>query len=235
MAPRVLRRLFLWLFLGFLGITALLAIGAVLSSEFGDTQARVLSSSASISAASVLAMACAAFRERGRVPVFGSLGIVLAGLALLAALVLIWTQSEHPSEAMIKTTLLLVVYAVGTAHAELLLLPPLARRHAVAQPVGVGLIALLAALLTIVILDPEDVAEGLSRSIAVVSILVALVTLAIPILWKLGGEVRGGVAGAAVETLALRRRPDGTWVDAAGAGYRVERIEAGAGDGVSAP
>lgn len=223
MDPRALRRLFLWVFLGFLGCTALLAIGAVLSGSFGELQARVLASSASVSAASICAMACAAFRERGRVPGLGTAGIALAGVALAAVLVAVWT--EHPGESQMRWTFTIVVYAVATAHAELLLLPRLSPRHAPMQLLAVGSIALLAVLLTVAILGHVD-NEGMMRTVAVVAIVVALQTLAIPILWKIGGDegVSGAAGGASAPQLVLRQGADGVWVDAAGARYVVRRL-----------
>ena len=92
MEPGELRRKLLWLFVACLGVTALLAIAAVLGGDFSDFVLRVLGSSASVSAASICAMACAAFRERSRWPALGTAGIVLAAITLAFALVAIWRE-----------------------------------------------------------------------------------------------------------------------------------------------
>lgn len=231
MDPRALRRTFLWVFVGFLAVTALLAIAAVLSGDFGDFEARVLGSSGSISAASICAMACAAFRERGRVPQLGTLGIALSGLALAVVLVTIWIH--RPDDGLVKTALVLVVWAVATAHGELLLLPALAR-HGWAQVAAVAAIAVLALLLTFSIIG-ENIDEGMVRLIGVMAIVVALFTLVVPILWKIGGTAPAGAATAARDaattpgagTLVLRQAADGFWVDPAGARYAVQRLDGG--------
>ncbi|MCA8973189.1 MAG: hypothetical protein KDC98_00635 [Planctomycetes bacterium] len=213
MDPRALRRTFLWLFIGCLGLTALLAILAVLSGGFGDFQTRILASSASISAASVCAMACAAFRERGRLPRLGTAGIALVGIAL--ALVLACTWVEHPGKALVKTALLFVVHAVSTAHGELLLLPALAPRYRWVQTAAIVAIALLALQLSVLIVWQAD-DDVMLRLIGVTSIVVALTTLVVPILWKIGGESHA--------RLVLRQVADGAWVDGTGARYEVRRL-----------
>ncbi|MGK0205847.1 MAG: hypothetical protein ACI9S9_004940 [Planctomycetota bacterium] len=220
MDPHALRRLFLWLFVGCLGMTALLAIIAVLAGDFGDLEFRVLGSSGSVSAASICAMACAAFRERGKVAVLGTVGIALAGLALVAVLILIWFE-PRPLDNWVRVTLFLVLYAIASAHGQLLLLPSLAQRHVWVQRMAIGAIALLTFLLSIVILwEPAD--DDLMRPIVVVAIVVALLTLVVPILWRIGGESRT-LSGAELTTLTLTRSPDGTWIDSGGVSYDVQR------------
>lgn len=220
MTPRDLRRAFLWSFVGCLAFTALVAIVTVLSGDFGETQARVLASSGAVSAASVCAMACAAFRERGRVPQLGTLGIVLAGIALVATLVTVW--QEAPDDGLIKTALVLSIWAVAVAHAELLLLPVLAVRHRPVQVAAVVAIATLAALLTVLIVG-ELSGNAFARLLGVVSIVVALLTLVVPIVARIGGEAR--VAQDTPGRLVLQRGPDGVWVDASGARYAVTPLE----------
>ncbi len=221
MDERALRRTLLWLFLGCLGITALLAIGAVLGGDFGELELRIIGSSSTVSGASICAMACAAFRERERGRLLGTIGIGLACLAAALVLLLIW--SDAASRTLDRLTLVLVVYAVATAHAELLWLPRLAERHRWAQFAAVGAIGLLALLLTALILWDAD-SEGMMRSTIVVGIVVALLTLAVPILWKIGAVA--SEHGNETVRLVLHRGPDGGWVDATGARYDVQRRDA---------
>ena len=63
------RRASLRTFLGFLALTAAVAVVSVLSGDFGETQVKVLLTTLTISAASMCAMACAAFIEK-RKPAF---------------------------------------------------------------------------------------------------------------------------------------------------------------------
>ena len=216
----LLRQAFLWLFLGFLALTALVAMVTVLSGTFGQTEGRILGSSATVSAASVCAMACAAFRERDRGRRLGSLGIGLAIAAAAALLVQIWRQGEN--ETQVKVTLLLVTYAAGMAHAELLWMPRLLPAHRWVQKAAVAAIATLDALLTYLILGGGG-DDAVARLAIAVSIVVALLTLVVPILWKIGGASRAVPGDPA--RLSLSRQADGAWVDGAGVRYEVRRLE----------
>jgi len=220
MKPRALQRTFLWLFVGCLAVTALMAIVAVLGGDFGQFEIRVLASSGSVSAASICAMACAAFRERGKVAALGTLGIVLAGLALLAVLILIWVEPGHE---WVKMTLLLVLFSAATAHCELLLLPPLAQRHVWVQRLAMGAIALLTLLIGIVILW-EPSGHVMPQMLGVVAIIVSLLTLVVPVLWKIGGGPRPH-SGEGRTTLTLTCSPDGLWTDSNGVRYDVRRCD----------
>ncbi len=215
-----LRKRMLWLFVGCLAVTAAIAIVTVLTGAFSEFVGRVLASSASVSAASVCAMACAAYQERGARPELGAAGVALAGMTLAVALVAIWQQSV----ALVKWVLAMVCWSVAVAHAELLLLPRLAPRHRWIQRAAVVAIGTLAALLTWVVFD-GDPDEALGRWLAVHSILVALLTLVVPVVWRIGRE-----SGDGGSQLVLRRDAAGGWFDARGRRYEVRPLEDGPTD-----
>ena len=214
----------LWLFVGCLAFTAAVAMVTVLSGSFNEFVLRVLASSASVSAASVCGMACTAFVERGGHRRWGQAGVVLAVATLVVALATLWT--DNPSDEQIRLTMVKVVWSVAAGHGELLLLPRLARDHSWVQRVAVAAIATLALLLTYVVID-TDPGEWMGRLIATVSILVALLTLVVPVLWKLGGDARN--APAAREQLLLTRSEDGCWSDDRGRRYSVQPLDEAAG------
>lgn len=220
---RALRQLFLWLFVAFLAATALLAIVTVLAGNFGETEGRILASSSTVSAACVCAMACAAFRERERCRQLGSLGIGLAIAAAVASLLLIW--GGHASDAQARVTLLLVLYAVGVAHAEVLLLPALLPAHRWVQRWAVGAIGALVLLLTWFILGDRP-GDDAVRVAIVLSIVVALLTLVVPILWKIGRAAAAAAPGTG-RVLVLHQQADGTWADGDGVRWDVRRPDDG--------
>src|SRR5688572_9094049 len=221
MDERALRRTFLWLFLGFLCLTALVAISAVLGDNFGELELRIVASSSTVSGASICALACAAFRERERGRPLGTIGIVLACVAAAMLMLLIWSDGRNRTQG--RLTAVIAIYAIATAHAQLLWLPRLAERHRWAQQAAVGAIGLLSLLLTLLIFEGAD-SEGMLRAAIVVGIVVALLTLAVPILWKIGAP--GSETRADDARLVLHRSPDGGWVDAEGARYDVQRRDA---------
>ena len=225
-----LRRAFLWSFLAFLGLTALVAIGVVVGGEFNDTMARVLGTTATVSAGSVLALACAAFRERERTS--GSIGIVLAVVATALGVTLMWR--DRFDEDLGRATLLAVTYAVAVAHAELMLLGRLPARYRWAQWTLVALIAVMAVTLTPVICGEVYDDDALARFLGVLAILIALGTLAVPVLLWISRSERAEAEAAALAAaggrpalrrLALVEQGDGSWRGDDGAVYELRRRE----------
>ena len=233
MPPSSLRRAFLWSFLAFLGLTALVAIAVVVGGEFNDTMGRVLGTTGTVSAGSVLAMACAAFRERQRVA--GALGIVFAVVASAMLVALLWR--DRVDEQHGRATLLAVTYAVSLAHAELMLLGRLPERYRWVQLALVALIALMALMLPPVIYGCFDDHEGVARTLGVLAILIALGTLAVPVLLWISRSERAeaeaaalaaagaAAGGAAPRRLALVEQGDGSWRGDDGAVYELRRRE----------
>lgn len=223
MDASTLRKRFLWGFLVALAITAMVAIVAILGEGFGDLQWRIMATSGAVSAASICAMACAAFLERGRMPWFGHVGLGLTGLALALMLVVTWCD-PRPSQPWGRLTALTTIWAVAAAHAQLLLLPRLGARHRMVQSAAVVAIAVLAALLSFIVFD-VDLVRHMVQQVAVLAIVVALLTLAVPILWRIGGE--RDAAPPVLEQLTLQRTEDGHWIDAGGVRYEVRRLGSG--------
>jgi hypothetical protein len=228
MPPSSLRRAFLWSFLGFLGVTALIAIAVVVGGEFNDTMARVLGTTGSVSAGSVLAMACAAFRDRQQLA--GAIGIALAVVATAMLVALLWR--DRVDEGIGRATLLAVTYAVSVAHAELMLLGRLPARYRWVQRALVALIALMALMLTPVIYGWFDDHEGVARTLGVLAILIALGTLAVPVLLWISRSERAEAEAAALAAAGgpraplrrtLERQPDGSWRGDDGAVYELRR------------
>jgi len=74
----VARKSFLRIFILFLVLTALVAVVSVLSGEFGELQMKILGTCLTISTASIVSMACAAFIEKKKFRRLGLLGITLS-------------------------------------------------------------------------------------------------------------------------------------------------------------
>ncbi|MBT7162497.1 MAG: hypothetical protein HN904_06935 [Victivallales bacterium] len=213
------RRASLRTFLGFLALTAAVAVVSVLSGDFGETQVKVLLTTLTISAASMCAMACAAFIEKRKRRELGLAGISLAIVSALLTILGIW--SEASSERYWKLVLTFVVFAVAFAHVFMLLLPSLSERHSWFQALSSVSIAILAC--QIIFAFWAEVSDDFYyRLLAVVSIIVALETLTVPILMKLGrGQATRG------RTIVLEEVGNGVYKDSAGKLYTV--VETGPG------
>jgi len=196
----------------------------VLTGTFGELQARILGSSTTISLACVTAMACAAYRERGRHPRLGEIGIACSALAAGLMLFGIWAQVRvSDSELFWKTVFLTMIWAFACAHAQLLCLPNLHHDHRWTQNVVVAAIVTLTTLGSIAILAEVD-DEWLARVMIAIAIVVALFTLVVPLLAKMR-KADAPTDEAAAERLVLVRGADGVFRDGFGVGYRVERID----------
>lgn len=180
-----IKRLALRAFIGSIVVSALLGIGALLSGEFGELALKVLFSSLCVSAASLCAMGGAALLEsRGaRLPSVPAMWLSAIGLGLV--LVGIW--GEVDGEYFWKTSVTLVVFAVACAHVSLLLMARLAPRFAWLRPTTWGLIFALAAYGSALLWGEAD-GEGFFRLLGVLSILVAALTLATPVLHRMSRD-----------------------------------------------
>lgn len=182
-----IKNLLLCGFIGFLVLTALVAIVAVFSESFGETQKRILATTFTISIASICAMASAAFIERRRLVALGMAGIASSALGGILLLLGIWNILL--SDISFKVTATLITMSLAFAHGFLLALPKLDKRHYWVQAVTAITIGLLATQIIVALwIEIENVIYY--RYLAVVAILAGLETLIIPILFKLRREIK---------------------------------------------
>lgn len=214
-----LRKASLRIFIGFLALTALIAIFAVLRGEFDDFTIRVLLTCLAISISSILSMACAAWMERRGRPAIGLTGILLAVAAGLLAITGVWAKVDD--DFYWKMMLTATLFAASFAHSFLLALPVLDRRHAWVQRAAAVTIAVLSVLLATA-LWAEIESELYFRFVAVISILLGLETVVIPILMKMRTDEDGSEPR---RRLRLTERADGLFEDEEGAVYRVDAVE----------
>jgi hypothetical protein len=209
------RQLSLRGFVGFLILTALLAVATVLIGNFGDVQARVLASSFSVSIASICAMSGAVFIESRGPRWLGVLGIAVALIGLLLVNVGLWF--EPGAWTFWKIAFVFVTVSFGLAHGFLLQLPRLNVGHRWVQALSAASIALLVLLISGALVW-EWSSDWLWRGMTVVAIVVVLCSALIPILVRLGVPV-------AIRTkLTLERLEDGSYRGADGRRYEVREL-----------
>lgn len=192
-----LRNYSLKAFVGFLALTAIFAIISVLIGEFGPIQQKILLTTFSISAASILSMACAAFIEKRKNVRLGLAGILLSAAAAILVIVGIWMDIK--SDEYWKTTGTFIVAALAFAHAFLLILPDLDTRHKWVQRAAAVSIGILAVQIASMVWEYFN-SDVYVRILSIMAIVVGLETLVIPMMMKL----RKG-AGSRTETLILEK------------------------------
>ncbi|WOO43018.1 hypothetical protein [Rubellicoccus peritrichatus] len=211
------RKVFLLLFIGFLSLTALVAIISVLSGDFGKLQLKILATTFTISSASICAMSCAAFIEKKKSRVFGSIGISFAAISAILVITGVWLELDQ--EAYWKSTITFIVFGIGFAHAFLLIMPDLDDSHKWIQIVSSISIAVLALQIVGAVWSEVD-HSGYYKLLSVVSIVVVLLTLVIPILMKMDKKPHEIIAA-----LTLIKNQDGTYRDKHGIAYKVTKID----------
>jgi hypothetical protein len=226
-----IRKRLLKVFIGFLSLTAAVAILSVLSRKFGETQIKVLATTCSITAGSICAMSCAAFLERKGAKWVGLAGILAASLSVLLVIGGVWAQIKGIDQWIItaywKTTATVSVAAVAFAVGCVLRLPNLAASYRWIQTASTVLIALLAVQITVALCG-EINQERYFRIMAALAVLVVLVSLIIPICSRLGtsaGKPAEG-RGQTRERLVLEKLSAGVFEDDAGRRYQVTEINA---------
>jgi hypothetical protein len=218
-----LRKASLRIFIGFLALTALIAIVSVLRGEFDDFTIRVLLTCLAISISSILSMACAAYMERRGRPALGLTGISFAVLAGALAIIGIWAEINE--DVFWKSMMTATLFAGSFAHAFLLALPDLKRKHARVQRAAAMTIAVLAVLLAAALWGEID-NEAYFRFVAVVAILLGLETVVIPILMKMQSGEGQSDDHERRRRLQLTERTDGLFEDSDGRVFRVESVDA---------
>ena len=212
-----IRKLSLKIFLGFLGLTALIAIVSLLSgAEFGELQWKILGTCLMVSAASICSMSCAAFIEKKKLIWLGFLGIVLSVVSAILLISGMWLELE--SEVGWNITITFIIGMVAFAHAFLLVLPELGDKQKWVQRVSSVSIGILAVQIAVAVWTELD--HGVYyRILAVVAIIVGLLTLAIPILMKL----RKGT-GQKKQKLVLEKVEGDVYIDSSGKRYQLKEI-----------
>ena len=216
-----MKKRFLHAFVGFLGLTAFIAIVSVLSGEFGELQMKILVTSFTISAASICSMSCAAFIEKQKQQGLGFSGILLSVVAAVLLIFSIWLEFEN--EWYFKTTFTVAVFAVAFAHAFLLVLPDLENKHTWIQKAAtISILVLGGQIIGVLWADIRH--EAYIRALAVVAIIVVLETLLVPLFMKLKINKKSTGATLILEPIGLE---PGRYRDATGLEYRVEKLESG--------
>jgi len=186
MQPLQLKRLFLYLLILSVCLSALTGIVVLLAGDFGWMQVRILLTTVTLTAASICGLACGALWERGRLRALALGGIALAVLSGAALIAGMWIEVTF--EAYWKTAASLTVFAIAAAHLSLLSLARLASRFRWAWVGAYVSIISLALLIVGMILGEAGNPEAMFRILGVLAIISTSFTIMIPILHRLSRE-----------------------------------------------
>jgi hypothetical protein len=199
-----LKRAFLYALIGSVSISALIGIGVLLFGNFGNVEVRILMTTLTVTVTSILGLACGAYFESGRGRELPLAGVVLAVAAAMMTLLIVWNVGDK-SEAFIKSTATVTLLALSCSHLSLLSLARLDKRFAWSRTAAFGLVAVLdAILLWLMWFEPEGDSEIVPRTLGVLSILIAAVTVVTPVFHKLSAEPDVDAIDAEIATLRAR-------------------------------
>lgn len=205
---RAIRRVAIITIIVSLSITALIGIFTLLTGSLDEVKVKVMLTTLVVGILSVLSLCDLAVAGR-RFQWAGYLGILAGIVAMVISLILIWAEfgSKSP-ELLWKTFWIVEIAAVSLAHTNLLLLLGERRRPVVRIGlwITIGLIALLALLLYLLILTDGDIGtDAYDRVVGTVAILDVLGTIVVPVVSKfLRDESRPEVGQIGI-TLGLSR------------------------------
>ncbi len=197
------RSLVVWVTLGSFSLAALMGVAALLGpGDFGETQGRVLLTTLVVGVTSIAVLCYLATAGRPSQPV-GVAGAIVVLVPLLTSLAMIWADLGSAGEGVVKAFGVGAVLAATLAQASLLLVlaaagSPAVRRVLVATLV---LAAVLAVMVSLLILGWDDPPDSFARLLGVVAILDVLGTVVVAALRKFG-------AGSALEPTSLVVPPD---------------------------
>jgi hypothetical protein len=187
MNSQQLTKIFLRLLIGSIVVGALIGIAAIgIPSENWEYQFKILMTTGIVAGASVCGLACGGCMTRGH-RVLPTAGLVLTGVS--AALLLVGMWAEVNVHWYWMTSVSLVFFAIACSHLSMLFMANLAGGYWWAYLVAYQLILGRAALLAGgVVFEWFDRNDGYWRLTGVVAILVAAITLLIPVFHRFSRE-----------------------------------------------
>lgn len=200
-----IRRTFLYALIASVSVSALLGIGVLLFGNFGSLETRVLLTTLTVTVMSILGLACGAYLESGRGRTLPLAGIVMSVIGAFFTILLIW-EVGNGSTVFIKMTATITLVAISCAHLSLLSLARLDSRFAWSRIAAFVFIAALdAILLWLLWFEPEGSSDIVARTIGILSILIAAVTVVTPVFHKLSAsDDEAAELDAEIETLRAR-------------------------------
>jgi hypothetical protein len=185
------RRLFLYLLIGSVALSAVIGIGVLLLGNFGWIEARILMTTMVITLVSVFGLACGAYIEirGGRYLPF--VGIGLSVIAGLMSFFIIWDVLDA-DEVFIKCFVTTTLLATACSHLSLLSLARLDRRFSWTRVSAVVCVVLLSSILLFILwFEPEGESDLIYRILGVLGILLGSITVVTPVLHKLSSANDG--------------------------------------------
>lgn len=200
-----LRKIFLYTLIISVAVSAVLGIGVILLGSFGELEGRVLITTFTITLTSILGLACGAYYESKKARGLPIVGIAFSLIAAILGIYLIWAPDPR-IDAIWKSAATAGLLATSFALLCLVSLATLDKRFAWSRQLIYAAVTLLSAILLFILwFEPESSGEFVFRLIAVLSIVIAALTVMTPVFHRLS-QKETGVAEIDAEIEKLRTR-----------------------------
>jgi hypothetical protein len=181
-----LKKLFLYLLIASVSLSALIGIGVILFGNFGDFEGKVLATTFTIACTSILGLACGAYLETKRGNILPTCGIGFSIISAIMCLILIWSNFNIDNEFFLKTLGSITILAVACSHLSLISIAKLDAKFQWSKIIlTVCVWVLVSILLYIIWFQPNSDSDFIVRVIAVLSIIITALTIVTPVLYKL--------------------------------------------------
>lgn len=200
-----LRKLFLYILIASVATCALLGIGVLLFGEFGEFESKVLATTFTITCTSILGLACGAYFEAKGARHLPFTGIALSIAAGLMVIGVIWFH-ERTGDIYAKSTVTATMLAATCGLLSLISLADLDRKFIWSRNLAFAAsIVLDGILLWLLWFQPEGDSDVVTRTIGVLSIIIASITVVTPVFHKLSsGETNAAKIDAEIAKLKDR-------------------------------
>lgn len=183
-----LKRAFLYLLIASVAVSAVIGIVVVLIGNFGEFETKVLLTTLTITATSILGLACGAYLETGRGRLIPLAGICLALLSAVMWIVLIWYGEIH-NDWFVKSLMSATLFSASCSHISLLSLARLERKFMWSRYAAHAAVWSLTAFLLYFIWTNGNIDEDLmGRVTGVLGIIIASLTVITPVFHKLSSR-----------------------------------------------
>ena len=176
-----LKKFFLYLLIASVAFSALLGIGVILFGNFGDFETRVLLTALTVTVTSILGLACGAYLETARTKALPVCGIIFAAASMVMWFILIWHEPSQ-NDIFGKTLMTVTLFAAACSHLSLLSIAVLEKKFLWSRYAAHAAIwALTAILFYLIWFEKSFAGEWIPRTLGVLSIVVAALTIVTPI------------------------------------------------------
>lgn len=187
-----IKRLFLYLLIGSISVSAFLGVSIILFGNFGEIELRVLLTTLVVAVISILGLACGACLEAKRRKILPYAGIASSIIAGTIWIAIIWVK-EGGGEFIFKFVTSVTILAVALSHLSLISLARLDQRFRWAIYAIFSVVGILVAFLFGLIWATDSFSnEATYRLLGVLTILSTALTIVVPVFHKLSDNLDEG-------------------------------------------